>query len=153
MQHDPGDTRDCERAECFLGEIITLREVLLATSLLSAAIPVLCAKERILLYRVGPAQSTLFIANADGSDERPLLPNSSSDYNASFSPDGTGLKRLTTAPGNDAHAVWSPDGKHILFSSARLGFKDEGALYDNIPQPYGELFVMNGWLRSTAVDR
>ena len=36
--------------------------------------------------------------------------------------DGTGLKRLATAPGNDAQAVWSPDAKHILFSSARLEF-------------------------------
>ncbi len=58
-------------------------------------------------------------------------------------PAGTGLKRLTTAPGNDAHCVWSPDGKHLLFSSSRLGFKDEAPLYDEIPQPYGELFVMN----------
>jgi len=57
--------------------------------------------------------------------------------------DGTGLRRLTTSPGNDAHAVWSPDGKHILFSSARFGFKDEAALYDDVPQPYAELFVMN----------
>lgn len=58
-------------------------------------------------------------------------------------PNGTGLKRLTTAPGNDAHSVWSPDGKHLLFSSSRFGFKDEAPLYDDIPQPYGELFVMN----------
>jgi Tol biopolymer transport system component len=58
-------------------------------------------------------------------------------------PDGTGLKRLTTAPGNDAYSVWSPDGKHILFSSARLGFKDEAPLYDGVPQPYAELFVMD----------
>jgi Tol biopolymer transport system component len=58
-------------------------------------------------------------------------------------PDGTGLRRLTTAPGNDAHAIWSPDGKYILFSSARLGFKDEAPLYDGVPQPYGALFVMN----------
>jgi Tol biopolymer transport system component/mannose-6-phosphate isomerase-like protein (cupin superfamily) len=58
-------------------------------------------------------------------------------------PDGTGLKRLTRSPGNDAHAIWSPDGKHLLFSSARFGFKDEAPLYDDIPQPYAELFVMN----------
>ncbi len=58
--------------------------------------------------------------------------------------DGTGLKRLTHAPGNDAHGRWSPDGKHIVFSSARLGFKDESPLYDPPEfQPYGELFVMN----------
>jgi Tol biopolymer transport system component len=69
---------------------------------------------------------------------------SEDDYDIyTIRPDGTGLRRLTTAPGNDAHEIWSPDGKHILFSSARLGFKDEGPLYDNIPQPYGELFVMN----------
>ena len=69
-------------------EIIMLKKILLATSLLSAAIPVLCAKERILLHRVGPSESTLFIAKTDGSDERPLLPKSGFDYNASFSADG-----------------------------------------------------------------
>ena len=56
-------------------------------------------------------------------------------------PDGTGLARLTTAPGNDSHPAWSADGEHILFSSSRYGFKDEAPLAD-IPQPYGELFVM-----------
>jgi Tol biopolymer transport system component len=69
---------------------------------------------------------------------------SEDDYDIyTIRPDGTGLKRLTTTPGNDAHEIWSPDGKHILFSSARLGFKDEAPIYDDIPQPYGELFVMN----------
>ena len=58
--------------------------------------------------------------------------------------DGTSLRRLTAAPGNDAHGVWSADGKYIVFSSARLGFKDESPLYDPPEfQPYGELFVMN----------
>ena len=56
-------------------------------------------------------------------------------------PDGSGLARLTTAPGNDSHPAWSADGEHILFSSSRYGFKDEAPLAD-IPQPYGELFVM-----------
>jgi Tol biopolymer transport system component len=62
----------------------------------------------------------------------------------SIRPDGSNLRRLTMAPGNDAHGVWSPDGRHIVFSSARLGFKDESALYDPPEfQPYGELFIMN----------
>jgi Tol biopolymer transport system component/ABC-type molybdate transport system substrate-binding protein len=59
----------------------------------------------------------------------------------SIAPDGTNLKRLTTAIGNDAHQGWSPDGEHIVFASSRMGFKDEGA-YTDAPQPYGELFVM-----------
>jgi Tol biopolymer transport system component len=61
----------------------------------------------------------------------------------SIRPDGSGLKQLTDAPGNDAHTAWSPDGKYLLFSSSRFGFKDEAPLYDRAPQPYGELFVMN----------
>jgi hypothetical protein len=49
---------------------------------------------------------------------------------------------LTTAPGNDAHCAWSPDGRRILFSSARFGLRDEALMYDGSPQPYAELFVM-----------
>jgi len=58
-------------------------------------------------------------------------------------PDGTDVKQLTDAPGNDAHSAWSPDGQYIVFSSSRLGFRDEAPLYDGAPQPYAELFVMN----------
>ena len=56
-------------------------------------------------------------------------------------PDGTGVKRLTTARGNDAHQAWSPDGEHIAFATSRMGFKDE-MTYTDAPQPYGEIFVM-----------
>jgi Tol biopolymer transport system component len=57
-------------------------------------------------------------------------------------PDGTDIRRLTNVPGNDAHSIWSADGEWIVFSSARMGFKDEMALYDRVPQPYGEIFAM-----------
>ena len=57
-------------------------------------------------------------------------------------PDGTNLRRLTKSPGVDGHSIWSPDGEWIMFSSARMGFKDERPLLERIPQPYGELFVM-----------
>ena len=60
----------------------------------------------------------------------------------SIKPDGTGLKRLTSDPGNEAHSVWSPDGKWIAFSSGIQGFKDESALHPYNPQPYGEICVM-----------
>jgi Tol biopolymer transport system component len=56
-------------------------------------------------------------------------------------PDGTGVKRLTSFRGNDAHQTWSPDGEHIAWASSHLGFKDE-MTYTDAPQPYGELFVM-----------
>ena len=56
-------------------------------------------------------------------------------------PDGTDLRRLTNFKGNDAHLAWSPDGEKIVFSSTRMGFKDE-APYTFAPQPYGDLFVM-----------
>jgi Tol biopolymer transport system component len=58
-------------------------------------------------------------------------------------PDGSDLKQLTEAPGNDGHCAWSPDAKYIVFSSSRFGFRDETPLYDGSPQPYAELFVMN----------
>jgi TolB protein len=57
-------------------------------------------------------------------------------------PDGTGLRRVSDGPGSDAHAIWSNDGEWIVFSSARKGFKDEMALYEGVPQPYGEIFAM-----------
>jgi TolB protein len=79
------------------------------------------SKHRILLNRIGPSGAELFIANADRSAEWSLLSATAFDYNASF----------------------SPDGKFLLFSSSRFGFKDEAPRYDHIPQPYGELFVMN----------
>jgi Tol biopolymer transport system component len=56
--------------------------------------------------------------------------------------DGSALKQLSTTHGNDAHLAWSPDGTRILFTSGRMGFKDE-ALLTGSPQPYGEIFVMN----------
>ncbi|MEO8483904.1 MAG: hypothetical protein ABI634_16965 [Acidobacteriota bacterium] len=56
-------------------------------------------------------------------------------------PDGSDVRRLTTAPGNDAHQGWSPDGERIVFASSRFGFKDE-TIYTNAPQPYGDIFVM-----------
>lgn len=36
-------------------------------------------------------------------------------------PDGSGLKRLTTANGYDAEGTYAPDGKHIVFTSQRDG--------------------------------
>jgi Tol biopolymer transport system component len=58
-------------------------------------------------------------------------------------PDGTNIRQLTKAPGNDSHSSWSPDGRSILWTSARYGFKDEASLYDNAFQPFAQIFIMN----------
>jgi Tol biopolymer transport system component len=57
-------------------------------------------------------------------------------------PAGKQLSQLTHTKGNEAHLAWSPDGERLLFTSSRMGFKDE-ALLIGAPQPYGEIFVMN----------
>lgn len=63
-------------------------------------------------------------------------------YNiCTIKPDGSGLKQLTHSRGNDAHGAWSPDGESIVFTSSRMGLKDE-VIYTDAPQPYGEIFVM-----------
>ena len=96
----------------------------------------------------------MFTANRDGDFELYTI-----------RPDGTQLRRLTEVPGHDAHSTWCADGDWIVFSSARMGFKDEMALYDAVPQPYGEIFAMradgsdvrqltdNKWEDSSAVCR
>ena len=58
-------------------------------------------------------------------------------------PDGTDLHQLTTSPANDAHAFWTADSKHLMWSSGIYGFKDEVSLYDNTFQPYGAIFIMD----------
>jgi Tol biopolymer transport system component len=36
-------------------------------------------------------------------------------------PDGTDVRRMTTFPANDAHAVWNRDGKYIMWNSGEYG--------------------------------
>ena len=100
-------------------------------------------KQTMLMNRLGPSQMTLYIANADGSRERPLFSSPGFDYNASFSPDGkwivftserngygqadlyrvrvdgSGLERLTDDPALDDQAAFSPDGNQVAFVSTR----------------------------------
>ncbi|OMP83597.1 Protein TolB [Diplodia seriata] len=57
-------------------------------------------------------------------------------------PDGSDLQTLTSSGANDAHAVWSADGR-ILYSTGMYGFRDEAAIYDQTFQPYGQIMSMN----------
>ena len=89
------------------------------------------AAERILMTRLGPSQSSLFVSNADGSGEQKLT-EGYLDYNPVWSPDGqwigftserngsadlyrmrpdgSGLERVTDDPAYDDQAAFSPDG-------------------------------------------
>jgi Tol biopolymer transport system component len=99
------------------------------------------AADRVVFDRLGPTQSTLFIANADGSAERPLTQPGSLNYNPAWSPrgdwiafsserggpanlfrihpNGSGVERLTTDAAYDDQAAYSPDGRQIVFVSTR----------------------------------
>ena len=103
------------------------------------------APARIFFSRVfpSPGQLGLFIANADGTDEHPLLSPPDIDYDAAWSadgawialtserdgsadiyrvrPDGSGLERLTDSPAYDDQAGFSPDGRQIVFVTTRAG--------------------------------
>jgi Tol biopolymer transport system component len=90
-----------------------------------------------------PGQIGLFLANADGSNERPLVTPADADYDATWAPDGasivftserdgtadlyrvkadgTGLLRLTDSPAYDDQAAFSPDGRQLVFVSTRSG--------------------------------
>src|SRR5689334_7967698 len=103
------------------------------------------APQRIFFSRVFPApgQLGLFVANADGTDEQPLLSAPDLDYDAAWSadgawialtserngsadiyrvhPDGSGFERLTDSPAYDDQAAFSPDGRQIVFVTTRAG--------------------------------
>ena len=88
-------------------------------------------------------QVALFVAAADGSDERPLLASPDTDYDPVWAPDGasivftsdrdgsaelyrvkpdgSALERLTSDPAYDDQAAFSPDAKQLVFVSTRSG--------------------------------
>ena len=111
-----------------------------------AALAATTTQPPLLLNRIGPSASQLYIANADGTNERKLVESGTLDYNASFSADGqwivytserdglgnsnlyrarvdgTQVERLTDSPAVDDAPVFSPDGTKVAFVSTRDGF-------------------------------
>ena len=101
----------------------------------------------MLMNRIAPSSSDLYISNADGSGERKLLDTSGLDYNASFASDGqsivftserngdgnsdvfrcradgTDIQPLVIDPTVDDAAVLSPDGTRLAFVSTRDGYR------------------------------
>ena len=77
-----------------------------------AAAPPASAKNTILVNRIGPSASELFVANADGTGERKLFPVTGFDYDASFSADGKWI--VFTSERNSS-------GRHIPGACGRIG--------------------------------
>ncbi len=119
------------------------------------------ARHRIAFSRTGPLRMSVFIADGDGRNERPLLPVDSMDYNASFSadgkwivftseragsadiyrvhPDGSGLERLTDSPAYDDQAALSPDGSTLAFVSTRQSGTADVCVLDLATHQYRNL--------------
>lgn len=63
--------------------------------------------------------------------------------------EGGRLRRLTSAPGYDAEASFSPDGKHVVFCSLRDAYpldrlsREDRKRYETDPAYYGEIYLMN----------
>lgn len=100
----------------------------------------------LLMNRIAPSSSDLYIANADGSSERKFFDTPTFDYNVSFTADGqsvvftserngdgnsdvfrcrvdgTNVQPLATGPAVDDAAVVSPDGRHLAVVSTRDGY-------------------------------
>jgi len=63
--------------------------------------------------------------------------------------DGTHLRRLTDAPGYDAEASYSPDGKQIVFCSLRSAYPanrlsaEQQKRFETDPSYFGEIYIMN----------
>ena len=106
------------------------------------------AKDVMLMNRIGPSKMALYVANADGTSERRLLPDSTGlDYDPSFSvdgrwivftserdpegtgqadiwrahPDGSGLEQLTRDSAMEDAGVLSPDGTQLAYVSTQGG--------------------------------
>ena len=73
----------------------------------------LCANVSPLFAEVPTTPKILFTSARDGNREVYIM-----------NPDGSEQVRLTTHPGNDLQAVWSPTGDKILFVSDRGGERD-----------------------------
>src|SRR4051812_13230964 len=69
-----------------------------------------------------PAAAASAAVNGRIAFVRTVAPGESDIY--AINPDGTGLARLTSAPGADSDPAWSPGGTKVAFTSDRAGNED-----------------------------
>lgn len=119
----------------------------MATQLPAFAATTAAKKGVMLMNRIAPSVSELYIANLDGTNERKLLADSAYEYNGSLSAhgdwlvftserradgqsdiyraraDGTGIEALVDSDAMDDAAALSADGGKLAFVSTRNGYR------------------------------
>ncbi|KZV72657.1 tricorn protease N-terminal domain-containing protein [Peniophora sp. CONT] len=117
-------------------------------TLLARSAPAEGKKGVFFMNRIAPSVSELYVANADGSDERLLLGNDTGfEYHAQWSPDaqwiiftserngdgnsdlwrvhpdGTGLEQIIATPAVETGGAISPNGTLVAFQSTNGNYK------------------------------
>ncbi|WP_189487483.1 PD40 domain-containing protein [Asticcacaulis endophyticus] len=120
--------------------------VMSCLDVIKAAEAIAPPRDGLTFASFGPLNTDIFIADADGSNARPIIANPALDSNASFSADGDwilftstrngssdiyrarldgkGVEQLTHNPSFDDQGALSPDGRHLAFVSSREGQAD-----------------------------
>ena len=118
-------------------------------------------KHRVLLNRFRMPEIAIFMADADGRNERPVAAHEEREYSPSLSadgtwvlytaehagqadiyrvhPDGSGREQLTNDPAFDDQATLSPDGRTVAFVSTRAAGTTDIWLLDIARKKYTNL--------------
>jgi Tol biopolymer transport system component len=133
------------------------------------AFPDLTADGREMVFRsTRDGNKEIYLMNSDGSNVRRITNDLADDTMPSISPNGDmiafssdragglfqiylqrikegkpdgPLRQFTHGFAPNMHSRFSPDGKWLVYASARGWLDDEYPLSNDNPQPYGELFV------------
>ena len=117
--------------------------------LLGPAARLAFAKNTILANRIGPSGGELFIANGDGSGERKLNSGGNMDYDAMFSADGKWI--VFTSERNGPANIYRihPDGSGLERLTDDDGFDDQASLSPDDNQLAFVSTRASGTVRST----
>ncbi|MGZ6012061.1 MAG: hypothetical protein ACXWK0_09505 [Caulobacteraceae bacterium] len=85
----------------------------------------------MLMNRIGPSKMELYVANADGTGEHRLMPDSKFlDYDPRFSPDGKWIVFTSERDGQGQEDIWRvhPDGSGLERLTSDTTMEDAGSL-------------------------
>lgn len=131
------------------GSVAVAAQLPLAALAKAQGVAATAAKKKgvMLMNRIAPSVSQLYIANLDGTNERKLLADTAYEYNGNLSPDGqwllftserrgdgqsdiyrarpdgSGIAPLVASDAVDDAPALSPDGRTLAFVSTRDGYR------------------------------